>query len=120
MENFTIYDMNKQVCAQLPELTESETENAKSLIASFIDFHKRNSDEKYYMLLNHEVRYFTLFHDLNWSEPKEIAEQIYEIAVDLGKVKSVQYMDKTNSAIEIWVDDKMYLLFPYTRGVVEI
>lgn len=69
------------------------------------------------MLLNHQLRYFTLFNNITNSD---FTEEIFEIAQELGEIKAVLYSDEEKSAIEFWIDNNMYLFFPYTKGVVEV
>lgn len=119
MENLTLYDVGKSVCAQLPELTESELFNSKQLVKNYL-VNQLAKDEDYFMLLNHEIRYFTLFHNCCGSTEEEITEEVFEIVSELGPIKTVQYSDSEGNAVEFWIGDKIYLFFPYTRGVVEV
>lgn len=114
MNKLTIYDLNKEISEQLPPLTEIELTNSKNLVKSFL---KNHNEEKYFMLLNHELRYFTLFNNITNSD---FTKEVFEIIQDLGQIKTVKYGDDEGNAVEFWIDDNMYLLFPYSKGVVEV
>lgn len=125
--HMSVYEMNKQILAQLPVFTEENWQGARSV---FEDWYK-DKPFKYYMLYGREIGYFTLFH-----EDEEIIEftNLFDaIAECLGQfdVKAFDVVDE--AAIEIWIDwtvpqednsnsnEKrttcMYL-FPYDDGVV--
>ena len=114
----TIYEVNKEICAQLPPLTEEEKQKSIAFIKEYLE----NTFNTFYMLMNHEVRYFTLFNDDSWcwgDYPRHDkgAKTIFEIAESLGQVKTVTF-DTSKTALEFWIDDKIYLFFPYDEGVV--
>ena len=56
----TLYDLNKSAYASLPDITDEQKEIAERIIERFI----AESDEDYFMLLNNELHYYTIFHYL--------------------------------------------------------
>ena len=57
----TLYDLNKQMVAQLAPIDMTDEEVSKRYTKAFNEFSK-NIKNKYYMLLCRELNYFTLFH----------------------------------------------------------
>lgn len=117
----TIYELNQVNYGKLPALGEAELATADQTIADFLNWHRAN----YYMLLNHELRYFTLFHQESPQFRHITRENIIAILQELGEIKSIE---KTSDemAIECWVtmnndpeDTHAFILFDYDRGVVE-
>ena len=114
----SLYDMNKQIMFQMPELNEEKIVAAKNLIKEYdITF-----ESKYYMLLCNEYKYYTIFNcEKQYKETLE--DVVFECLNNVGQVVSV---DKTedNAAIEIWVklekEAKVFYLFDYDKGVVEL
>ena len=54
----SMYDFNRANMGKLPLLDEEGIEGAKNVVRKFLT---RQTENFYYMLLNHENRYFTLF-----------------------------------------------------------
>lgn len=117
----TLYDVNKLTMPNLPDLTNEQIDEAKRKIAAFIP-----SNTNYWMLLNNEKRYYTVFH-LNKAKnvllcPK-IEDEIIECLTELGAIKSIEIID--DNTVEAWVIDKddetayVYYLFNYDGGIVE-
>ena len=119
--NLNMYDLNKQIIAQLPALDEHGVQQARTDILNFF----QDIEQEYYMLLSRDIHYYTLFHILD--EPKEpiscILDEAWACAEYIGDIKSVS---REEGAIEIWVQPRdewseplvMYL-FGYDQGVVE-
>ena len=99
-----LYDMNKQIIAQLPTLTTNDLLEKLPLVE---ELHNKYNNE-YYMLYGKEISYFTLF------KLKQVESFPHE-AIDLTEDKD---------AIEAWVmaDDEAtcLYLFPYDMGVVVV
>ena len=117
----TLYDVNKLTMPNLPDLTDEQIKDAKKKIAQFIP-----SKSRYWMLLNNEKRYYTVFHLVDNKSiclvPK-IEDEIIECLKELGTIKSIEKVD--DDVIEAWVIDKddetpyVYYLFNYDKGVIE-
>lgn len=115
----TLYDLNKSLINQLMPLDDTELYEAGEDILAFCE-ENRN---KYYMLLCHELRYFTLFNYYVVTDRPlpNIEEEVIACAHDIGSIVSVENKD---DAIEIWVkteEDEVYVMyfFPYDRGVIK-
>ena len=109
-----LYDMNKQIIAQLPDLT--DWDRVEQL---FNDFHAswRN---KYYMMYGKEISYFTVFKIV---EPYLFGSVVMDCIPNVGVVKAID-LTEAKDAVEIWVmyEDKptCLYLFPYDMGIVQV
>lgn len=116
----SLYDLNKTVMAQMPEMTTAQKKEATELIQKYTE---EATSETYYMLLGREINYYTVFPVLpNNHSATPIASTVLECAADVGKVVDVSLNDA--NAIEIWVktqDDATCLVFfDYTMGIVPV
>ena len=76
----TIYELNQINYGKLPPLNETDIAAADQTIADFLNWHRAN----YYMLLNHELRYFTLFHQESPQFRHITRDNILAILQELG------------------------------------
>lgn len=113
-----LYELNKSVISQLPNLDNETILAGKNLIQEFTV----NNNNTYYMLYGYEINYFTLF-----KRSSKGLEAISDVVIDclnnIGPIKSIDLaFDK--SAVEIWVESEetttLLYLFPYDLGVVEV
>ena len=112
--NMGLYEMNKQIIAQLPVLTdlEEKEEVIRRLHAEW--------GNKYYMLYGKEISYFTLF---ELEQPQYFGKTVIECLHNVGFIKAIDLTEALD-AVEIWVEDEdgptcMYL-FPYDNGIVKV
>jgi hypothetical protein len=109
-----LYDMNKQIIAQLPTLT--DLEEKKELIHML--HNKWNNF--YYMLYGKEISYFTLFNIIN---SQDFGNIVIECLNNIGDIKAID-LTETQDAIEIWVESEdgptCLYLFPYDSGIVQV
>lgn len=125
----TLYEMNQAGYAAMPKMAKTKIESAKSKISDWLTEILRIYDSEtniYFMLLNNESHYYTIF---NWQafgggDDQNLAHEIFSIVKDLGTLKSIE-PTKTGDAWEFWITSsdavtRMYLLFDYTRGVIEV
>lgn len=116
--NLGLYDLNKQIIAQLPMLSDEELSNKKTVINQL---HEKFNNE-YYMLYGKELSYFTLF---KLKDPSRFGDEVIECLGYLdGDVKCID-MTEPEDAIEIWVhegtkDPTCLYLFPYDTGLVVV
>lgn len=114
----TAYDINKQIMIQLPRLTPEEIEEKKNLFAVY----NQNEYQEYFMLLCHELRYYTLFRTGCYTDEKAEDIIVDECLKNLGEIISIEPTEN-GSAIEIWIaiNDEAYVMyyFNYDEGVVE-
>lgn len=112
-----LYDLNQAIIAKMPELTKERKEEAFQLIETF----EMETAAMYYMLLNNDEHYYTVFirNPVGVTNYHTLADGIFECASSIGKIKTVdKFIDETGTRIEIWINDKCYILFPYDFGVV--
>ena len=113
-----IYDINKQVIAQLPAINEADMIAVKREI---IRKYCNQMKAEYYMLLCRDINYYTVFRvDLKLAdEPIEYA--LIDCANYIGTIKSVG-LTEDEQAIELWMthEDDTYVayFFPYDKGVI--
>ncbi len=112
-----LYEVNQIAYKQLPDIIDLEPYKEK--IYEFL----RKTLGRYYMLLNHEVHYFTVFDYVSGNSSSEIlVEELMAIIKGLGSIKSIEI---TEQGIEFWVVDNtgechMYMFFDYSEGVITI
>lgn len=116
----SLYDINKMAMPNLPDLTDEQINEAKRMVAKFI-----TPNSTFWMLLNNEKRYYTVFQltkDKNILLAKKIEDEFIDCLQEIGTIKSVEQVDE--NTIEAWVIDKTdseayaYYLFNYDKGVV--
>lgn len=112
--NLGLYDLNKQIIAQLPELT--DLDKAIQTINALHEMYRN----KYYMLYGKEISYFTLFKLI---EPQYFAQEVLGCLQNVGKIKAID-PDEPGTAVEIWVETDdgptCLYLFPYDSGLVQV
>ena len=100
-------------------MTDEQINEAKNTIKNFI-----TENSHFWMLLNNEKRYYTIFwlsDHRNISLDPRIEDEVIECLKELGTIKSIEQVD---DAIEAWIIDKndseayAYYLFNYDKGVV--
>lgn len=110
-----VYELNKMAYKDVPAMEQGA-------IFEVISDYVADNPSQYYMMLNHDIHYFTLF-NLIHEDLRAAASEITDIAIELGKVVDVVNNDD-HSMLEIWIrqDDevRMYGLFDYQKGVVEV
>ncbi len=113
-----LHAMNKMIVQQLEEIEPDRANVLKRAIAHLV----KASDIKYFMLLSNERKDYTVFNILSNTRGDaalKFAEEVYECLESRGTIKEFDIKTDAN-AIEIWIDDAFYALFPYDLGVVEI
>lgn len=114
----SLMELNSMLVSQLPALTDEQIDEAKKLIKEYTTTEIAN----YYMLLNNELRYYTVF--LTKTDfllgLKYIEDEVIDCLNDIGTIKSITVND--DGVLECWVtaEDKSYplFLFDYTKGVI--
>ena len=109
-----LYDMNKQIIAQLPIITDlaEKEEVINKLHQSWGNY--------YYMLYGKEISYFTLF---EMGAANQFGLTVIDCLKSIGPIKAID-LTELEDAVEIWVvsnDEPTCLyLFPYDNGVVKV
>ena len=119
--NMSLYEMNKQIVSQMPKLNEEGLKEAKQIIRDYVYGEVHQDD--YYMLLCHELRYFTVFiNDMDCNKEDVIENVIIDCLNSVGEIKSIEPTED-KEAIEIWItepegDTYVMYFFDYGRGIV--
>lgn len=120
VEMGNLYDMNKEIMKSQKPLSKTKLREAKDKLKLFF------LTDKYFMLLCHELRDYTVFNlkrktDIHGEESAKIL--VDECLVNRGEVLSIEKTED-DLAYEIWIrneeDNFCYYLFPYTQGVIEV
>lgn len=118
MENLTVYDYNKLGYGALPPYDSEGLRLAEKNIREYL----KRYPSKYYLMLNNDEHYYTIYTFKNEYKFTEMAKEILQIAKELGPIHGVE--DGGNGALELWIkyngECQLFYLFDYTRGVVEI
>lgn len=113
-----LYDLNKQIIAQLPDYTEDDFTKAYLLLDEY------SKNKNWCMLLGREINYYTIFHNLIKDADETFASAVIDCCKYLGTVKSIAWANEDNhEAIEIWItienEPIALYLFDYSQGVIE-
>lgn len=123
-----LYDMNKQIIQQNGKQLSvyALNEKLKQVVAPFFRKTKQEMQPKYFMLLCHEKRDYTLFR-LDWFSNEcdlDAAATLKECLQNRGLIYSIDWDNINEVALEIWLHDgegvNCYYLFPYDEGVIEV
>jgi hypothetical protein len=111
-----LYQLNKMLVANLTNYGVEDIKSAKKLIRNFIDENPANV----YMLLCHDLRYYTIFlKNKNYEENME--DVVIECLEYFGDIKSIEY-DEDSNVIELWFayEEEPFVayLFGYDEGVI--
>lgn len=115
--NLALYDMNKQIINQLPDL---ENLDDKRLVINGL--HKK-FENTFYMLYGKEISYFTLFQIVN--NEISFGKEVVDCLNNIGRIKAID-MTENEDAVEIWVyldedeNSTCLYLFPYDAGLVKV
>lgn len=122
-----LYEMNKQLMEKEPELTSEEKVDRINQLANWFQY--SHPEEKYYMLLCHELRDYTLFNldkTNSWKNmPKDkcsiAAYDVIDCMINRGQLLSIDQQE--DGVWEIWIRNIegcfAYYLFPYGEAVLE-
>lgn len=120
-----LYDMNKQLMDQIPAVTEAEIAEHKDTMTKWF-FEKIN--QKYFMLLCHEQRDYTLFNLDGLQTCSSLkgkcmtaADDVIDCMNNRGTITAITLQE--DGAYEIWIRNTegsfVYYLFPYGAAVLE-
>lgn len=114
-----LYTLNKNIVEQLPNLNQKETEMLKTEIHQWRN--KNYFNNGYFMLLNRDINYYTLF---RWQNRNDecLPDLVVECLEKIGKLKTWEVQE---DKIELWVETPMprkgciaVYLFPYDNFIV--
>ena len=121
-----LYDINKQFMEKEPVMSELAIMDAKSHIRRWLE---ANFKQKYFMLLCHELRDYTLFNLDKTASQKSLptvaslpaTNDIIECMTNRGQLLVIDQQD--DGAWELWIRNSRgcfaYYLFPYGEAVLE-
>lgn len=116
-----LYELNKMAYSKMPVL-EEDSEEWNTAIARVEGFVQQRTDAYYFMLLNNEMHYYTIFHIKPSGDVEEsVADIFIECIKNIGQLIAVE-MEPEN-ALECWIKCEdgihMFLFFSYDQGVIE-
>lgn len=117
----SLYQLNQNIMSSQPALSGDGVRKGQ---LEFFDWISKQPDNpKFYMLLCHELNYYTVFHINDTATKEDFWNELYDIAKELGTLKA---MEIDSGCFSIWADwpqdniSHLFYLFPYDRGVVEV
>ena len=127
----SLYDMNKSLIEkQIPDLTDEEMQNKKTLIIDFIN----DTGNQYYMLLCNDRKDYTIFRrEINENDDfldnieTPDRDRLWNVLIDeclpnRGRTKSIE-LTENQDAVEIWIsiegESYCYMFFPYDTAIIE-
>lgn len=128
LTSVSLYELNQGIINGMPALSEDGVLKRAQL---FFDWVAKNNGN-YYMLLNNELHYYTIFHNHKYAgfpddDPIDLDDFWSELLDTLKYAGTIKEMEvDTNGAWSIWIDwhDEgtchCFYLFPYDGGVVEV
>ena len=114
----SLFDLNKQIISQLSDYNENDITAAKQKIREL-----KNNNSSYFMLLSHDIRYYTLF-SIDENEKVSFEDEVIACLQDWGTIKDIDWTSSRDS-IDCWVrkaDDNeiiFFKLFSYDEGVIK-
>ena len=114
----SMYNINKQIIAQLPPIDEADMVAVKrEIIRKYCDQMKA----EYYMLLCRDINYYTVFRmDIKLAD-ETIEDVLVDCANYIGAIKSIGFTED-EQALELWMtneeDTYAAYFFPYDQGVI--
>lgn len=116
--NLNLYDLNKSIISQLPNLNSENIYKAIKLINIFAE----DTNNTYHMLYGKEINYFTLFVK-DFYARESIGQEVINCLSNIGIIKSIELTEEKD-AVEIWVENEnnfiILYLFPYDNGIIEV
>ena len=121
-----LYEMNKQLMEKEKPITETELQLAKEHLRNWIT---NNVRQKYFMLLCHELRDYTLFNldkTSSWAiaQPTTVYQSVNDIIECMTNRGQLLMVDEQEAnSWELWIRNSegcfVYYLFPYGEAVLE-
>ncbi len=115
-----LYDLNKQIIASTPAMSEIvlEEEFDRTIVPFIADSHSA-----FYMLLCNDLRYYTIFQVLQDSTHQSIMYELHDCLINFcDEIKAI-HLTEAEDAVEIWFvkDGEVYVMyfFDYSKGVIQ-
>lgn len=115
----TLYDLNKQVMAQLPPQNETTLNHFFTAIGDWFG----KNQKRWFMIMCKERSDFTLLHITNNNFHAGIQE-LKEVLLERGQILAIQYVHGEDY-FEIWIKDKndevfLFIIFEAEWMIVEV
>ena len=111
----SLYDINKSVYLKKDNLDDFGISECKALIRSYV----KKTKAKYYMLLNNELKYYTVF-AIDDEGSNKIDLEVINTLKEFDNIKDIK---EDNDSIEIWAtlngELGYFLFFDYDKGVIK-
>lgn len=115
--SISLYDINKQAKKDLPDLNDTDLDLGEKNI---LDFATKNPSQ-YYMLLNNEMKYYTVFETGCEDGDATFVQEVMNLLKYFDNVKSIELVND-DTAVEIWAtlngELGAFYLFDYNKGVI--
>lgn len=121
-----LYDINKQFMEKEPAINDASLQVAKEHLRNWITTHFK---QKYFMLLCHELRDYTVFNlnktnEKDSASPSTIFESVNDIIECMTNRGTLLVVDEQDDGVwELWIRNSegcfAYYLFPYGEAVLE-
>ena len=120
--SLNLYDLNKQIMAQMPTLADEVIATKITLIDEFV----KDTLNCHYMMYGKEISYFTIFQRC-FDLTETVGEAVIDCLKNVGEIRSIE-LTENKDAIEIWVHisyledplDTCLYLFPYDSAIVKV
>lgn len=113
-----LYELNQAGYSNLPNLTKSAIAKKAEDITLFL----AANPAKYYMLLNVDGKYYTVFHKQD-CKVSPLIDSLLDIVKSLGDLKGIDW-NKENNILEFWVQQglecNMYGFFAANQFIIEV
>ena len=113
--SMSLYDINKSVYLKKDNLDDFGISEGKALIRSYV----KKTKAKYYMLLNNELKYYTVF-AIDDEGSNKIDLEVISTLKEFDNIKDIK---EDNDSIEIWAtlngELGYFLFFDYDKGVIK-
>lgn len=126
----TLYEMNQQLMANEKKLSPADLLSKRKLVKHFF----LTNSSKYFMLLCHDARDYTLFNDLDYKPfgttmaektANQFTEELFECLKNRGDILAIDKVKDNSKVLEIWLrtsegQNLCYYIFDYSLGVIEV
>lgn len=114
-----LYELNQIEYAKLPDMTEAQLQIITYKLSEFL----KKINSSFYMMVEPEGRYYTLYTYIKNKVEFKLAQEIIDVAKTLGDIKDIEILQ---DRVEFWIKPsheeicKVFLLFDYTKGVIQV
>lgn len=114
--SMSLYELNLSMYASKENLTSKQIKEGKKIIK---DYARKNKGE-FYLLLNNELKYYTIF-QVGQEVNQALQNEVYDLLLEFDNVKAIELNDE--GLVEIWATYQgtlgLFMLFEYSGGVIK-